>query len=70
MKPQPPSRPSPTQSSIRGSRQPRVQRYVPRYMAYPPRYQQDSAMRDAAVIAWAIVLLLVMYLIAPLVVAR
>jgi hypothetical protein len=39
-------------------------------MAYPPRYQQDSAMRDAAVIAWAIVLLLVMYLIAPLVVAR
>jgi hypothetical protein len=50
--------------------QPRVQRHVPKYMAYPPRYQEDSAMRDAAVIAWAIVLLLVMYLVAPLVVAR
>jgi hypothetical protein len=39
-------------------------------MAYPPVQHPDSAMRDAAVIAWAIVLLLVMYLIAPLVVAR
>lgn len=49
--------------------QPKVQRHIPRYMAYPPRghgYLPDRAMNDVAVIAWSIALLLFIYWVAPI----
>lgn len=49
--------------------QPKVQRHIPRYMAYPPRggrYLPDRAMTDAAVVAWGVVLFLFIYWVAPI----
>jgi len=48
--------------------QPRVQRPIPTFMAFPPRQRPapDSAWRDALMVALAIALLLFVYLVAPL----
>ena len=50
--------------------EPRVQRPIPYFMAWPPldRRQQrpDSAWRDALVVGLAIAFLLLIYLLAPL----
>ena len=47
--------------------QPKVQRHIPRYMAYPSRRQRrDSAMENVAVIAWAIAFLMFIYWVAPI----
>ena len=47
---------------------------VPRYMATPARDRRpqrpDSAMTDVAAVAWSIVLLLFIYLVAPIVTAH
>ena len=50
---------------MRKQPQPKVQRHIPRYMAYPPR-QPDRAMNDVAVIAWAVAFLLFIYWAAPM----
>ena len=50
------------------SAEPRVQRPIPTFMAYPARQQPapDSAWRDALVVGLAIAFLMFVYLVAPL----
>lgn len=70
MKPQQPPDPGRVQGwAFQRRPQPKVQRHIPRYMAYPPRghyYRPDKAMNDVAVIAWSIAFLLFIYWVAPL----
>lgn len=62
MKPQPPPDPGRVQGWAyqRRHAEPRVQRHIPRYMAMRPgeRQRPDSLMENAAIIAWAMVVLL------------